>query len=57
MASLESTAIQIENSEEAWVIIITLILLVDKDSKNLLENPGTPTIPDPSKFNIDIFSM
>ena len=56
-ASLESMAIQIENSDDAWVIITTFIWLDDKASKNLFEKPGTPTIPEPSKFNIEIFSI
>ena len=56
-ASFEFTAIHIENSEDAWVIITTLICFDDSDSKNLLENPGTPTIPDPSKLIMEIFSI
>ena len=39
------------------MIITTLICCVDRDSKNLFEKPGTPTIPEPSKLRIEIFSI
>ena len=57
LASDSLTAIHIENSEDAWVIIITFTPFCERASKNLFENPGTPTIPEPSKLIRDIFSI
>ena len=47
----------IENSDEACVIIITFIPLSERAPKNLFEKPGTPTIPEPSKLIREIFSI
>src|SRR5207249_633760 len=46
-----STPTQIECSEDPCVIRITLIDAPDKDSNNLFENPGTPTMPLPSRLS------
>ena len=41
---------QIECSEDPWVMRITLIEASERASNNLFENPGTPTIPLPSRL-------
>ena len=56
-ASSDLTPIQIECSDEAWVIIIMFIFFSDRHSKKRLENPVIPTIPLPSKFTRDTFSI
>ena len=53
LASLSSsfrTAMHIECSEEACVIIITLMLAIDNTSNKRFEKPGIPTIPLPSRL-------
>ena len=47
----------IEYSEDAWVIIIMLISFFEIAKKSLLENPGTPIIPFPSKVTSDTLSI
>ena len=39
---------QIECSEEAWVIKITLIVANESASNNRFDEPETPIIPEPS---------
>ena len=48
--SFELTPIQIECSEDACVIIIIFICLLDKHSKKRFEKPGMPIIPLPSRL-------
>ena len=55
LASESLIPIQIECSEEAWVIIIIFILLLDISSNNFFEKPGIPTIPLPSIVSNVIF--
>ncbi len=57
-AEVSSAAIptQIECSEEAWVISTTLIFALERTSKNLLDIPGIPTIPEPSNEIKAMFS-
>ena len=50
-ASCTFTPTQIECSDELCVIKITLIDFLANASNNLLENPGIPIIPAPSKLN------
>ena len=53
-ASCIFTPTQIECSEELCVINIILICFLASASNNLLEKPGIPTIPVPSKLNKQI---
>ena len=47
IASLGTTAKQIENSLEAWVMSITLTRFRARQPKRREENPVTPTMPEP----------
>src|SRR5690606_39664290 len=50
-ASFSSIPKQMECSEEAWVIKITLIFSKDNVSNNRFEKPGIPIMPLPCKVN------
>ena len=56
-ASSERNPIQMECSEEACVIMITLIFSMDKASNRRFENPGIPTIPLPSRLTRETLSI
>ena len=50
-ASAFKIPIQMECSEEACVMKITLIFSFDNTSNNRLDEPETPIIPEPSKVS------
>ena len=56
-ASALSIPIQMECSEEAWVIKITFILFCESTSNKRLEEPATPIIPEPSSVSKAMLSM
>ena len=56
-ASAFRIPIQIECSEEAWVIKITLILFCESTSNKRFEEPATPIIPEPSSVSNAMLSI
>ena len=57
LASSVRKPIQMECSDEACVIIITLIFSMESDSNKRFEKPGIPTIPLPSRLTSETSSI
>ena len=56
-ASALRIPIQMECSEEAWVIKITFILFCESTSNKRFEEPATPIIPEPSSVSKAMLSI